>query len=259
MESDISSIEKRFAYGFLQKLLKWMEIAQEFIAHLGIVGQRWKIVWCTFNFCHCVRAIVLYIAICFTEAVVSSGRVEKSPHEQEIKFFAKVRLLCECKILVLVISVLNVENPLNSLSQILMPLINQYFKNHCLYFLSTPAKVLGSGGHSSNKEKEMIARWCLCFINMTQKYIYLYIFYSNIMFLLLWAFDFFLSFLFLPFPFFHFVVSSVKCLLWWGTEFLSLVRWQTCSTTLSESFLSLLCLCVFLYFVSCNAPFCHPG
>uniref|UniRef100_A0A8C5BBS0 Ryanodine receptor 1 n=1 Tax=Gadus morhua TaxID=8049 RepID=A0A8C5BBS0_GADMO len=97
MEQDISSIEKRFAYGFLQKLLKWMDIAQEFIAHL--------------------------------EAVVSSGRVEKSPHEQEIKFFAKI----------------------------LLPLINQYFKNHCLYFLSTPAKVLGSGGHSSNKEKEMIA------------------------------------------------------------------------------------------------------
>nr|XP_015196138.1 PREDICTED: ryanodine receptor 1 [Lepisosteus oculatus] len=97
MELDTSSIEKRFAYGFLQKLLKWMDIAQEFIAHL--------------------------------EAVVSSGRVEKSPHEQEIKFFAKI----------------------------LLPLINQYFKNHCLYFLSTPAKVLGSGSHSSNKEKEMIA------------------------------------------------------------------------------------------------------
>lgn len=164
----------------------------------------------------------------------------------------------KCKILVLVISALNVENPLNSLSQILMPLINQYFKNHCLYFLSTPAKVLGSGGHSSNKEKEMIARWCLCFRYDTEIYIFVYLF-SNIMFLLLWAFDFFLSFLFLPFPFFHFVVSSVKCLLWWGTEFLSLVRWQTCSTTLSESFHSLLCLCVFLYFVSCNAPFCHPG
>ena len=44
------------------------------------------------------------------------------------------------------------------LLQILLPLINQYYKNHCLYFLSTPAKVLGSGGHSSNKEKEMIAR-----------------------------------------------------------------------------------------------------
>ncbi|KAG5284985.1 hypothetical protein AALO_G00032720 [Alosa alosa] len=100
MELDTSSIEKRFAYGYLQQLLKWMDIAQEFIAHL--------------------------------EAVVSSGRVEKSPHEQEIKFFAKI----------------------------LLPLINQYFKNHCLYFLSTPAKVLGSGGHSSNKEKEMIARGC---------------------------------------------------------------------------------------------------
>ncbi|XP_069500422.1 ryanodine receptor 1 isoform X4 [Ambystoma mexicanum] len=97
MELDTSSIEKRFAFGFLQKLLKWMDIAQEFIAHL--------------------------------EAVVSSGRMEKSPHEQEIKFFAKI----------------------------LLPLINQYFKNHCLYFLSTPAKLLGSGGHASNKEKEMIA------------------------------------------------------------------------------------------------------
>lgn len=40
MESDISSIEKRFAYGFLQKLLKWMEIAQEFIAHLGTVKDK---------------------------------------------------------------------------------------------------------------------------------------------------------------------------------------------------------------------------
>uniref|UniRef100_G3U9F3 Ryanodine receptor 1 n=1 Tax=Loxodonta africana TaxID=9785 RepID=G3U9F3_LOXAF len=40
--------------------------------------------------------------------------------------------------------------------EILLPLINQYFTNHCLYFLSTPAKVLGSGGHASNKEKEMI-------------------------------------------------------------------------------------------------------
>uniref|UniRef100_A0A8D2LE34 Ryanodine receptor 1 n=1 Tax=Varanus komodoensis TaxID=61221 RepID=A0A8D2LE34_VARKO len=84
MELDTSSIEKRFAYGFLQQLLKWMDISQEFIAHLG------------------KRAAV----ICFTK--------------------------------------------------ILLPLINQYFTNHCLYFLSTPAKVLGSGGHASNKEKEMI-------------------------------------------------------------------------------------------------------
>ena len=32
----------------------------------------------------------LDFAFFLTEAVVSSGRVEKSPHEQEIKFFAKV-------------------------------------------------------------------------------------------------------------------------------------------------------------------------
>lgn len=61
MELDTSSIEKRFAFGFLQQLLRWMDISQEFIAHL--------------------------------EAVVSSGRVEKSPHEQEIKFFAKGQML----------------------------------------------------------------------------------------------------------------------------------------------------------------------
>lgn len=36
--------------------------------------------------------------MCFTEAVVSSGRVEKSPHEQEIKFFAKVRLLFKARV-----------------------------------------------------------------------------------------------------------------------------------------------------------------
>ncbi|XP_062457766.1 ryanodine receptor 1-like, partial [Pezoporus occidentalis] len=96
MELDSSSIEKRFAFGFLQQLLRWMDTAQEFIAHL--------------------------------EAVVSSGRVEKSPHEQEIKFFAKV----------------------------LLPLLHRYFHNHCGYFLSTPALALGSGGHASNKEKEMV-------------------------------------------------------------------------------------------------------
>lgn len=86
MEQDISSIEKRFAYGFLQKLLKWMDIAQEFIAHLG-KQDMWKfIIWiCWCHVCSCCFFLI--------EAVVSSGRVEKSPHEQEIKFFAKVRLL----------------------------------------------------------------------------------------------------------------------------------------------------------------------
>lgn len=36
MELDTSSIEKRFAFGFLQQLLRWMDISQEFIAHLGM-------------------------------------------------------------------------------------------------------------------------------------------------------------------------------------------------------------------------------
>ncbi|CDQ66532.1 unnamed protein product [Oncorhynchus mykiss] len=96
MEQDSSSMEKRFAYKFLKKLLKYVNSAQEFIAHL--------------------------------EAMATSGKTDKSPHEQEIKFFAKV----------------------------LLPLIDQYFKNHCLYFLSSPSKNLSSSGYASNKEKEMV-------------------------------------------------------------------------------------------------------
>ncbi|XP_013867545.1 ryanodine receptor 3 [Austrofundulus limnaeus] len=96
LEQDSSSMEKRFAYRFLKKLLKYVDSAQEFIAHL--------------------------------EAMAASGKTDRSPHEQEIKFFAKV----------------------------LLPLIDQYFKNHSLYFLSSPNKNLSSSGYASNKEKEMV-------------------------------------------------------------------------------------------------------
>ncbi|TMS12225.1 Ryanodine receptor 3 [Larimichthys crocea] len=96
MEQESSSMEKRFSYKFLKKLLKYVDSAQEFIAHL--------------------------------EAMATSGKTDKSPHDQEIKFFAKV----------------------------LLPLIDQTFKNHCLYFLSTPSKSLSSCGCASNKEKEMV-------------------------------------------------------------------------------------------------------
>ncbi|XP_062858397.1 ryanodine receptor 3 isoform X2 [Trichomycterus rosablanca] len=96
IEHDSSSMEKRIAYKFLKRLLSYVDSAQEFIAHL--------------------------------EAMASSGKTDKSPHEQEIKFFAKV----------------------------LLPLLDQYFKNHCLYFLSTPSISLSSSGYASNKEKEMI-------------------------------------------------------------------------------------------------------
>ncbi|MEQ2236038.1 Ryanodine receptor 3 [Ilyodon furcidens] len=96
MEQDSSSMEKRFAYKFLKRVLKNVDSAQEFIAHL--------------------------------EAMATSGKTDKSPHDQEIKFFAKT----------------------------LLPLIDQTFKNHCLYFLSTPSKNLSSCGCASNKEKEMV-------------------------------------------------------------------------------------------------------
>lgn len=35
MGLDASSMEKRFAYKFLKKILKYVDSAQEFIAHLG--------------------------------------------------------------------------------------------------------------------------------------------------------------------------------------------------------------------------------
>uniref|UniRef100_A0A8C1VAV8 Ryanodine receptor 3 n=1 Tax=Cyprinus carpio TaxID=7962 RepID=A0A8C1VAV8_CYPCA len=101
MEQDSSSMEKRIAYKFLKRLLNYVDSAQEFIAHL--------------------------------EALATSGKTEKSPHDQEIKFFAKV----------------------------LLPLIDLYFKNHCLYFLSSPNINLSSSGYASNKEKEMITRCSL--------------------------------------------------------------------------------------------------
>uniref|UniRef100_A0A665VN75 Ryanodine receptor 3 n=1 Tax=Echeneis naucrates TaxID=173247 RepID=A0A665VN75_ECHNA len=71
------------------------------------------------------HAFILFIFT--TEAMAASGKTDRSPHEQEIKFFAKV----------------------------LLPLIDQYFKNHSLYFLSSPSKILSSSGYASNKEKEM--------------------------------------------------------------------------------------------------------
>uniref|UniRef100_A0A8B9HRZ5 Ryanodine receptor 3 n=1 Tax=Astyanax mexicanus TaxID=7994 RepID=A0A8B9HRZ5_ASTMX len=109
MEQDSSSMEKRTAYKFLKRLLSYVDSAQEFIAHL--------------------------------EAMASSGKTDKSPHEQEIKFFAKV----------------------------LLPLIDQYFKNHCLYFLSSPSISLSSSGYASNKEKEMITRFSILLQSLTAR------------------------------------------------------------------------------------------
>ncbi|XP_062980409.1 ryanodine receptor 2 isoform X3 [Elgaria multicarinata webbii] len=95
IELDTPSIEKRFAYSFLQQLIRYVDEAHQYILEFD-GGSR--------------------------------GKGEQFPYEQEIKFFAKV----------------------------VLPLIDQYFKNHRLYFLSAASRPLSSGGHASNKEKEMV-------------------------------------------------------------------------------------------------------
>uniref|UniRef100_A0AAR2IQQ6 Ryanodine receptor 2b (cardiac) n=1 Tax=Pygocentrus nattereri TaxID=42514 RepID=A0AAR2IQQ6_PYGNA len=58
------------------------------------------------------------------------GKTDKVPHEQQIYFFIKV----------------------------ILPLVDQYFKNHHLYFLSRSLCPLSNSGHASSKEKEMDAQ-----------------------------------------------------------------------------------------------------
>ncbi|CAG5911922.1 unnamed protein product [Menidia menidia] len=93
---DTPAIEKRFAYTFLYKLITYVDQAHQHMME-------------------------------FDEGTRPKG--EKIPHEQQIKFFAKV----------------------------VLPLVDQYFKNHRLYFLSTAIHPISSGGHASNKEKEMVS------------------------------------------------------------------------------------------------------
>nr|XP_015218325.1 PREDICTED: ryanodine receptor 2 isoform X6 [Lepisosteus oculatus] len=95
LELDTPSIEKRFAYSFLQQLIRYVDDAHEHMLEFDM-GTR--------------------------------AKAEKVPYEQEMKFFGKV----------------------------VLPLVDQYFKNHRLYFLSTANRPLSSGGHASNKEKEMV-------------------------------------------------------------------------------------------------------
>uniref|UniRef100_A0A8C3MWH1 Uncharacterized protein n=1 Tax=Geospiza parvula TaxID=87175 RepID=A0A8C3MWH1_GEOPR len=78
LELDTPSIEKRFAYSFLQQLIRYVDEAHQYILEFGMVPF------------------------------------------------------------------------------VVLPLIDQYFKNHRLYFLSSASRPLSSGGHASNKEKEMV-------------------------------------------------------------------------------------------------------
>ncbi|XP_047673437.1 ryanodine receptor 2 isoform X2 [Tachysurus fulvidraco] len=94
-ELDTPSIEKRFAYTFLQQLITYVDEAHEHMLEFDVTTRQ---------------------------------KGEKIPHEQQMKFFGKV----------------------------VLPLVDQYFKNHRLYFLSTAIRPISSGGHASNKEKEMV-------------------------------------------------------------------------------------------------------
>lgn len=100
MEQDSSSMEKRFAYKFLKKLLKYVNSAQEFIAHLGksLLSVHINVFECssTFSLLWTMlpqSSLYLPFDLVISEAMATSGKTDKSPHEQEIKFFAKVRIL----------------------------------------------------------------------------------------------------------------------------------------------------------------------
>lgn len=89
--------------------------------------------------------------------MATSGKTDKSPHDQEIKFFAKVWKSSRLHKRLIFLFFVSKISTFVSL-QVLLPLIDQSFKNHCLYFLSTPSKNLSSCGCASNKEKEMVTR-----------------------------------------------------------------------------------------------------
>lgn len=98
------------------------------------------------------------------EAMAASGKTDRSPHEQEIKFFAKVSDAYTTFEQSYAFYIQNLPTRFNffvndPLLQVLLPLIDQYFKNHSLYFLSSPNKNLSSSGYASNKEKEMVTRY----------------------------------------------------------------------------------------------------
>lgn len=89
MEQDSSSMEKRFAYRFLKKLLKYVDSAQEFISHLGMLLLTLDLKkTCTMFFLFLLKRKHFFLN---PEAMAASGKTDRSPHEQEIKFFAKVR------------------------------------------------------------------------------------------------------------------------------------------------------------------------
>lgn len=75
----------------------------------------------------------------------SSSLLRFENHMSDRKERTKVQVVLKCVVMYFL--------------QVLLPLIDQYFKNHSLYFLSSATKTLSSSGYASNKEKEMVTRW----------------------------------------------------------------------------------------------------
>ena len=159
-------MEKRFAYKFLKRLLKYIDSAQEFIAHLGECVAFLNPLWLNTNGCFTLiqssfpTLTLTLIFVVDPEAMATSGKTDKSPHDQEIKFFAKVwKSVNISRNWTLKCQYVDLESHscISSL-QVLLPLTDQTFKNHCLYFLSTPSKNLSICGCAANKEKEMVTR-----------------------------------------------------------------------------------------------------
>ncbi len=80
-------------------MLKYVDSAQEFIAHLGECVAFWMQVHWSAKGCFTVIQNSLknlkfpdadLHIIVNPEAMATSGKTDKSPHDQEIKFFAKV-------------------------------------------------------------------------------------------------------------------------------------------------------------------------
>lgn len=120
---DTPSIEKRFAYTFLQQLITYVDEAH---GHMLEFGESLALTPVSIS---ALQPWVLILLALISDAGVRL-KGEKIPHEQQVKFFGKV----------------------------VLPLVDQYFKNHRLYFLSTAVRPISSGGHASNKEKEMVTR-----------------------------------------------------------------------------------------------------
>lgn len=157
MEQDSSSMEKRFSYKFLKRVLQYVDSAQEFIAHLGgceIVQTGGLYITFTCALSWHVDLLLIqrqWLQVGRRTNHLMTRKSNSLPRSggSAARVFMRVMKYCSNPGLVL---------PYNSALQVLLPLIDQTFKNHCLYFLSTPSKNLSSCGCASNKEKEMVTR-----------------------------------------------------------------------------------------------------